>query len=101
MTPGEYLRHVRHNAGLTLQQVATASGYSVSQLSNMESGVRSMPKTRTKLIALCQAYGADSDRLEGYIVQSTGVIDLRDLSPSERFSVIDFVAGIRRGRCLR
>ncbi len=95
MTPGEYLRKTRTDGGYTLAQVSAAYGCSVPYLSDVERGQRQIPKARTDREALCEAYVADEAELDACMFRASGVIDLSDLSPSERDRVLVFVSDIR------
>lgn len=44
---GELLREYRLRAGLTQRELATASGISEREISDLERGVRNMPRART------------------------------------------------------
>lgn len=55
--PRAMLREWRTHQGLTLQEVGEIMGVHRSQISNWETGFRSMPEK--KLIAYCEAVGID------------------------------------------
>ncbi|MBW6435633.1 helix-turn-helix domain-containing protein [Actinoplanes hulinensis] len=61
---GDRLRELRHHAGLTMEQLAEASGVSVRTISDMERGHSRMPQPRT-VAALAAALGADPRGLAG------------------------------------
>ncbi|MDR7275355.1 helix-turn-helix domain-containing protein [Catenuloplanes atrovinosus] len=61
-TLGARLRALRHAAGLTLEQLAEASGISARAISDMERGHSRTPQART-LAALATALRADPDAL--------------------------------------
>jgi transcriptional regulator with XRE-family HTH domain len=98
MTPGEYLRSVREKHGLPLRAIATIYACSVPYLSDLERGLRAIPKSRTDREALCEAYLADEALLDAHVCRATGTLDLSDLDICERDRVIAFVAKLRRTR---
>lgn len=59
--PRAMLREWRIHQGLTLQEVGDRMGIHRSQVSNWETGFRSMPEK--KLIAYCEAIGVDVARI--------------------------------------
>ncbi|MEV0902832.1 helix-turn-helix domain-containing protein [Actinoplanes sp. NPDC049802] len=61
---GDRLRELRHTAGLTMEQLAEASGVSVRAISDMERGHSRAPQPRT-VAALAGALGADPHGLAG------------------------------------
>ena len=62
MTVGEYIQKIREDRGMLLRDVSEKSGYSISEISRVESGKRLRPSPGV-LCALAGALLADYDDL--------------------------------------
>lgn len=94
MTPGEYLRQTRLSKTRTLADVAAAYGCSVPFLSDVERGLRNVPRRRPHRAALCMHYGADLDVLDRLCAAHCDRIDVSFLTAEQRERVALFIAGL-------
>lgn len=70
---GQYIKKIREERGLTINQVATYSGISAAQLSRIENGKRGVPKPPT-IAKIAKALKVDYEELmavAGYIEEVT------------------------------
>lgn len=98
MTPGAYIRARREAAGKTLQKVADEIGFSVPYLSDVERGRRYVPRSRSAREALCEAIGAELGEVDRLEARDEGVINVRDLTPSDRERVFALVLQLRAAK---
>lgn len=87
--PRAMLREWRIHQGLTLQEVGDRMGIHRSQVSNWETGFRSMPEK--KMLAYCEAIGVDISRI--YQMPDYESIDalLVDATPEQRAKALMLV----------
>lgn len=74
---GRYLKELREQRGLTINQLADSAGISGSQISRIENGLRGVPKPAT-LRKIAEATGASYEALmerAGYLVQENAMSD--------------------------
>jgi transcriptional regulator with XRE-family HTH domain len=72
---GEYLRNLRLNKGLTLEQVAEVAGCSVGYLSHIERGSRRNPSYKV-ILGLAKIYGVSVEELIGKAEPPINTVDL-------------------------
>ncbi|WP_249714961.1 helix-turn-helix domain-containing protein [Rhizomonospora bruguierae] len=61
---GRYLRELRQESGITLEQAGVALEWSVQKLWRLESGAGSRPIRKLDVQAMCQLYGASTEMAE-------------------------------------
>lgn len=80
-TFGDYLRRLREQKGLSIQQLAAHAGISGAQISRIENGIRGVPKPAT-LRKISEAVGIGYEELmehAGYLNETSGAKDQMDM----------------------